>query len=453
MIENYLSNIINMENFVDGMLVVDENSVVVHVKYYREFMPFTEEEAVGKKLKELYPSVTLENSPILRALKYGERTSNLEGVMYTASGKAVNMRTSTFPIKENGRIIGAVNVANYLDWTKDEINVTPIGGQTYKKLYRTEDIIGRSPSIIELRRRIQRMAKTNSTVLIFGETGTGKELVAQSLHAESTRREKLFISQNCAAIPENLLESIFFGTTKGSYTGAENRPGIFEAADGGTIFLDEINSMSIPMQAKLLRVLEEKKVRRIGSVEEIRVNVRVIAAVNEPPLLCLKEKKLRADLFYRLAAVTLEIPTLRERMEDFDLLLSYFISQYNQEMGHHLKGVNRDADGILRRYEWPGNVREFRNVLESAYNFCDGDEIRREDLPKYIIQAVEEGEMERISEQKTLKEAMDEYEQRLIRRKIEQSRNFSDAAKQLGITRQTLYQKLLKYGITAEKNE
>lgn len=481
MIENYLSNIINMENFVDGMLIVDHNGVVVHLKNYREYSPFTEQEAVGKNLKELYPDLRLADSPVLRALRYGESTVNVEGTMVSYKGETIYLRTTTFPIKENETIIGAVNIVNYSQKERKEINVTPVGGRTYKTLYRLEDIIGRAPKVQELRQRIGRVAKTASSVLIYGETGTGKELVAQSIHTESSRKNKLFISQNCAAIPANLLESIFFGTAKGSYTGAENRPGIFEAADGGTVFLDEINSMDIGMQAKLLRALESKRITRIGGTQERQVDVRIIAATNEPPLSCMKNGQLRPDLFYRLGSVTIDIPPLRERLQDLSLLLGYYIAYYNREMHRNITGVSAEAEQILQGHLWPGNVRELRNAVEGAFNFCDGDVIEAEDLPQYILQVQKDRRLmesllsptslgmrqtpffdgidqasafheatalcmdgERFG---SLKEAVDAYERRVIVQEMKRARNFSRLAERLGITRQTLNQKLTKYGL------
>lgn len=459
MIENYLNNIINMENFVDGMLVVDQDAVVVHIKNYREYSPFTESEAIGKSLLDLYPGLDVATSPVLRALYLGESSINIEGTMVSYKGETVNLRTTTFPIKEGDKVIGAVNVANYSQYQRSEINVTPVGGRTYKKLYHLEDIIGRTPKIQELRRRISKVAKTSSSVLIYGETGTGKEMVAQSIHTESVRRDKMFISQNCAAIPANLLESIFFGTTKGSYTGAENRPGIFEAANGGTVFLDEINSMDISMQAKLLRALEDKKITRIGGMEERQVDVRIIAAVNEQPLACIREGKLRPDLFYRLGSVTIDVPPLRDRLEDLNLLLKYYIAHYNREMGKSIIGVEPEVEEILSDYQWPGNVREFRNVLEGAFNFCDGSTICREDLPYYILLLQEEERAGKLLASAdvpeiagtvgigagSLKAAVDAFERELILQEMKQAPNLSRLAERLGITRQTLNQKLTKY--------
>jgi len=464
MIENYLSSIITAGNFVDGVLVTDEVGTIVYWKNYQTYAPIPEKEAIGKSLLELYPDIQVETSPVFRALNYGECTIGKEGELVNFKGERIYLRGTTFPIKEGERIIGAINIVTYPQNAKSEIKVTPLGGRTYKKLYELTDIIGRSHRIQVLRSRIEKVAKTSSSVLIYGETGTGKEMVAQSIHTASARREKPFISQNCAAIPGNLLESIFFGTTEGSYTGAKNRPGIFEAADGGTIFLDEINSMDINIQAKLLRALEDKKIRRIGGTQERSVNVRIIAAVNEPPLDCIKRGKLRPDLFYRLGSVTIDIPSMRERLEDFDLLMQYYMNHYNREMERNITGVEPEVREILGTYHWPGNVRELRNVLEGAYNFCEGDTIRREDIPAYIFvlheeeqkrkqrenAAVPEAEEELnrgIHQGGSLKSSVDAFEKQLILKEMKHAKNLSQLAERLGITRQTLNQKLTKYGL------
>ncbi len=235
-----------------------------------------------------------------------------------------------------------------------------------------------------IKERIPMIADTDSSVLIYGETGTGKELVAQSIHTASKRRNKKFVSQNCAAIPGNLLESILFGTTKGSYTGAENKPGLFEIASGGTLFLDEINSMEISVQPKILKAIEEKQVVRLGGYEPIKTDIKIVSAVNENPLQCIAENKLREDLFYRLSVVQLNIPPLRERINDLFYLVSHFINIYNTSMHCNLIGIDEEVETIFRGYNWPGNVRELKNVIEGAFNVASARFIQKKDLPEYL---------------------------------------------------------------------
>jgi len=232
------------------------------------------------------------------------------------------------------------------------------------------------------------IADTESSVLICGETGTGKELTAQSIHTSSPRRGKRFVSQNCASIPANLLESILFGTVKGSYTGAENRPGLFELANGGTLFLDEINAMEISVQAKILKAIEEKQITRIGGLEPIPIDVKIVSAINQNPLDCIREGKLREDLFYRLSVVQLIMPPLRERHNDLFYLTYSFIQLYNEKMGRHIIGIDEEVENIFAAYDWPGNVRELKNVIEGAFNVTAAGFIQKKDLPAYMETAL-----------------------------------------------------------------
>ena len=271
LLENYLDIITNMENYVDGIMVTDTNANVVFLrKYYQGVSPAEEKAYIGRNLFEIYPDMDPAKSTIIKALTTGESTINFENTL-VIQRKSFIVYDDTFAIRENGQIIGAVCITHSPDRMQAamSLQLSSDSIQVKKDLYSAADIIGRSESIQTLRSQIHRVAQTSSSVLIYGETGSGKELVAQSVHTASRRKSKPFITQNCAAIPASLLESIFFGTVKGSYTGAENRAGIFETANGGTVFLDEINSMDIALQAKLLRVLEEKKVTRIGSTESI----------------------------------------------------------------------------------------------------------------------------------------------------------------------------------------
>ena len=302
----------------------------------------------------------------------------------------------------------------------------------------------------ELKERIRHVARNNSTVLIMGETGTGKELVAQSLHTCSDRADKPFISQNCAAIPANLLEGIFFGTEKGSYTGAETRKGLFELADGGTLFLDEINSMELSMQAKLLKVLEEKKARRLGGYREIPFNVRIICAMNEDPAEVMRAGRLREDLYYRIGVVKLRIPPLRERRGDIMVLAEHFIEKYNQEMGMHIHGISELTKNAFLNYEWRGNIRELKNTIESAFNTAQNGIITMKDIPE-LVQVSTENDMFKtpntisVPTAGSLKEMMDEYEKQIIFETLKRSKTMAEAAGKLKISRQNLRYKMKCY--------
>lgn len=267
MIKNYYDIISNIENFVDALVVVDnECNITYHKNFCKPKYLFEEKDFIGKKPWELWTNIKMEESTLYRAVKFGEKTYFKPQFIKFIDGEILEILDTTFELKLGEHIVGAVSASIIVnpDYDKNFINIYNMTTSSVNELYNIEDIIGESEKIQILKNKIYKVSKTNSSILIYGATGTGKELVAQSIHTLSKRKDKRFISQNCAAIPETLLESIFFGTTKGSYTGAENRPGIFEMADGGTIFLDEINSMGLNMQAKLLKAIEEKKITRIG---------------------------------------------------------------------------------------------------------------------------------------------------------------------------------------------
>ena len=245
-----------------------------------------------------------------------------------------------------------------------------------------EKIIGKSEKMKEIFKLIKNVAKGDATVLITGESGTGKELVARAIHNQSKRAKKLFVPVNCAAIPENLLESELFGYEKGAFTGAyERHLGKFEIANGGTIFLDEISTMPMPMQAKLLRVLQERVIDRVGGTNQIEINVRVISATNSDLKQEVDSKKFRSDLFYRLNVIPMNIPPLRERTEDVPLLVDHFLEKYNKEFGKRITRVARDAMETLSSYPWPGNVRELENLIERIVVLSDNNTITKDRLP------------------------------------------------------------------------
>ncbi|MEW5994938.1 MAG: sigma-54 dependent transcriptional regulator, partial [Candidatus Zixiibacteriota bacterium] len=245
-----------------------------------------------------------------------------------------------------------------------------------------DEIIGRSPEIVEIAKLIGQVAKTDAAVLVFGESGTGKELVARAIHRNSKRRNNAFLSVNCAALHETLLESELFGHEKGAFTGAYyKRVGKFEQADKGTLFLDEIGDMSMLTQSKLLRVLQEKVFERVGGNEPINVDVRIIAATNKSLVNCMKDGSFRVDLFYRLKVFSIYIPPLRERLSDIPLLVDHFCRRYAEEMGQPAKTASKKALQVLANYHWPGNVRELENNVHTALVMSKGDTLQPEDFP------------------------------------------------------------------------
>lgn len=314
--------------------------------------------------------------------------------------------------------------------------------------YLLANIIGNSEKIGKTVSLARKVASHNSPVLIVGETGTGKELFAHGIHNASLFSKGPFVPVNCAAIPDSLLESVLFGTVKGAFTGAVDIPGLFEQAEDGTIFLDEVNSMPFSLQAKLLRVLQDKAVRRIGSKTERPVNCRIISATNVDPFVAVKEQIIRSDLFFRLATVTVDIPPLRERKEDIKVLSLYFIRKFNEKFGLFVNSVSGDLIKLFEHYYWPGNVRELENIIESAMNFVDldADELELKHLPMYFQERLLN--TKEISGyipalQGTLRSNLLEYEKRVIHDALKRNNwNISKTAKELGILRQNLQHKV-----------
>jgi two-component system response regulator HydG len=314
--------------------------------------------------------------------------------------------------------------------------------------FNTGDIIGRSRVMLELLETVSLVAPTEATVLITGDSGTGKELIAGAIHLNSPRREKPFIQINCAAITETLLESELFGHERGAFTGADRRrEGRFRLAHGGSIFLDEVSEMSIAMQAKLLRVLQEKEIQRVGGEEVLKVDVRVMAATNKDLKKEIEAGGFREDLYYRLNVVTIAVPALRQRREDIPLLAQHFLETFAEKNRKHIKGFTPQAMDRLVRYNWPGNVRELMNAVERGVILCRSEYIAEKDFPLSVSQAeVAESELAREGLPADL--PLEEVEKVTILNTLESAGgNKSEAARRLGITRRTLHKKLKKYGV------
>lgn len=323
-------------------------------------------------------------------------------------------------------------------------------------------MVGSSERIKELSEQIETVAPMNSWVLITGENGTGKELVAKTVHNKSKRARKPFIAVNCAAIPENLIESELFGHEKGSFTGAtEMRRGKFDQANGGTLFLDEIGDMSLPTQAKVLRILQEQKFERVGGNQTIQVDVRVIAATNKDLVSEIKENRFREDLYYRLNVIPLKVPPLRERAEDIHDITKFYLDYFATELGREPKQISQKAVQALQAYSWPGNVRELKNTIERLSIMVKGEVIKLDDLPTEILDEVGDS----VSESSglirvmpdgdvSLKAAKNEFEKDFILKKLEENDwNISKTAQCLGIERTNLHRKIKSYNILEKESE
>ncbi len=322
-----------------------------------------------------------------------------------------------------------------------------------EQLERGQRIVGKSRVIEELRQQIGIAAPTNGRVLIHGENGVGKELVARAIHAQSVRQDGPFVEVNCAAIPEELIESELFGHERGAFTGAvSRRRGKFELADGGTLFLDEVGDMSVKTQAKVLRVLEEQAFERVGGKETLRVDVRVLAASNQNLPDLIAQGRFREDLFYRLSVIPVEVPPLRQRAEDIPLLVEHFIKLFSGENAKRPKTISVEALAYFLSYEWPGNVRELRNMVERLVIMTPGDVIGPEALPPPLRPRDPAATVEDTQREKTLKEAREAFERAYILGELRtHDWNMTRTADKLGIERSHLYRKLKIYGIAPPK--
>jgi len=309
-----------------------------------------------------------------------------------------------------------------------------------KKKYAIRNLVGKSPQMLKIFRIIDIVSRNVSNVFIIGESGTGKELVAKAIHYSGPFADKPFVAVDCASMPGTLIESQLFGHVKGAFTGAvKDKEGFFQAAEGGTLFLDQITDLDINLQAKLLRVLQEREVTPVGGTRPIPVNVRVIAATNRDPMECIEEGKLREDLFYRLNVVNITLPPLRERKEDIPLLVSHFIDLYSQIYGGRIE-ISPEVMEIFQSYSWPGNVRELENIIEGFFALGKRGKITREDLPSYLR---EKGE-----EEITLL-PWEEMERRMIEEALRRAGGVKTrAAELLGIDRKRLYRKLKKFSLS-----
>ncbi|MGB9904115.1 MAG: sigma-54-dependent transcriptional regulator [Desulfotomaculales bacterium] len=392
-------------------------------------MPEMDGLEVLKKAKEIQPRL-----PVIILTAHGTIETAIEAMKMGAA----DYLTKPFDLEELKIIIKQNLLVSQL--------VTEVNFLRAELARKYTDIIGESKAIREVKNMIERVARSNATVLITGESGTGKEVAAITIHQKSLRKDGPFVTVNCAALPEQLLESELFGHEKGAFTGAVARKlGRFELADRGTIFLDEITEMPLSMQAKLLRVLQEKAFERVGGTETLYVDVRVIAATNRNLEKAIEEGKLREDLYYRLNVFQIHMPPLRERKEDIPLLARYFVEKFRPT---YLVGkISAEAMELLVRYHWPGNIRELQNVIERAAIICQGNEILPEHLPKELL-AVQKPPAGAIIYFPDQGICLEEVEKELILKALEKTGgNQTKAAQLLGITRSALLYRSQKYGI------
>lgn len=439
-----------------GVHVIDElGKTIIYNRKMMELEAMHVEDVINKKLRDVFMFYEDQESTLLEALHEGKTSINKKQTYFNNKGKEITTINDTHPIIEKGKIIGAIEIAK--DITKFEKLIRE--KRPDKTLYTFDSIIGESNIIKEVIEQGKRVTRTSSSVLIIGETGTGKELFAQSIHHYSDRANKPFISQNCAALPNSLIEGLLFGTKIGAFTGATERPGLFEQAHEGTILLDEINSLSTSLQAKLLRVIQEKTFRRIGDTKDTPVNVRILATINEDPLIAIQEGRLREDFYYRLSVVSLHIPPLRKRKSDIPLLVHSFIHKFNRKFQMNVRKINEEIFHLFYDYEWPGNVRELEHVIEGAMNLIvTEDQIHFSHLPSHFRNKTHFKENNPNTFLRTtstltykpftkpLKEQLEEFEHYYIHKVLEQhDYNITQTAKQLGLSRQSLQYRMKKF--------
>lgn len=440
-----------LDNIRDGVISIDRNGRITTInRIARRVLDCEHAELIGKDVKLL----NLPDHTILECLE-GKHYNNLKKNLILDGGRFQYFSTGR-PITDfSGRIVGAVEI----DRDMQEIKIL---AQSISEPGRVtfSDFIGENPLIKQLLSYAQKIAKTESIVSIRGESGTGKELFAQAIH-ESSERSGPFVPINCAALPEPLLESELFGYIAGAFTGArkEGKPGLFESAGGGSILLDEIGDMPLSVQAKILRVIQEKRVRRIGSSREVPVNTRIITATNRNLEQLVHDKLFREDLYYRINVLPIHIPPLRERPEDIPLLVEHFLFQLGTKLHKHPQTLSREALDKLCHHTWPGNVRELKNVIERAAILCDSDRID----PDYILLSFEVGKtmMQSVSgpaapsalQEHTLQALLDGYEKQLITETLQRSASVRQAARTLNISHTALLNKLKKHRLQIEKRK
>lgn len=441
-----------------GIHVIDSNErTVIYNKKMREIEGMGIEDVLDKNLMDVFDFGAAEESTLLQVLKSRESIQNVKQTYFNNKGQEITTINHTFPITENGTVIGAMEIAK--DVTKLEKMIHENMSKKDEIRYTFDQILGQSPLLKEAIETGKRAARTASSVLIIGEIGTGKELFARSIHHDSPRSEQAFFSQNCAALPDTLMETLLFGIEE--QPDAEGRSGLFEQADGGTILFDEIDSLSPALQTKLLKVIQEKKVRREGGNTDIFVDVRILATISEDPIDAIAAGNLRKDLYYRLSAVSIFIPPLRERKDDIELLTSAFIDKYNHLFGMDVLSVDEEVKNYFQQYEWPGNIRELEHVIEGAMNLMDHEEtisfdhlpiqFRNKSVNCGLSNDLEKAEGFLYQSDKAilpLDDYIQEAETYYITKALQHHDfNITKTAKALGMSRQNLQYRIRKYNI------
>ena len=453
----------------DSLSIINKEGIVEYTKRIKNDLDMIsyDKDRMGKTIFEAFRNLDTDNSSVLKAIKTGKVASNERQILISGNVKIV-VEGDTYPIfDDHGQIQGVVDAIRYLEYYN--YNREQDDGSNSI----LNSIVTKNQKLKRIKDSLPEIARNDSNVFLYGETGTGKEIFAQVIHMLSNRKNRPMITQNCAAIPQNLMESTFFGTETGGFTGAENKQGLFELADHGTLFLDEINSMDVQMQAKLLTAIEKGTIRRVGGQRDIPFDTRIICASNEHPKSLLQNSRMREDLYYRISSVKIIIPPLRERKEDILPLAEHFIEVYNKKMGKNITGLTEMTLQTFMNWSWPGNVRELRNIIESAFNYETTDKITLgavsellEEInnkgAEYHAGLIESGnkalsdgqssDIERVKQMLAggcvnIEELLEDYERKIILEALKQNRKLKVAAEKLGISPQRLDYRLRKLNL------
>lgn len=454
----------------DYILVVNKDYEIVYNSRFDSKMATPSGKAY-KNFFEMYPSLGKSNSSIVKTMSTGVGIFNDVQEWTDINGKVYVTQNLTIPLFNEGKVVGVVeltkdlttvgditNKEDFLEKISKENKYTPNRESNDKLTF--EDILTINDEMLSAIEQAKLFTQNNNPILIYGETGTGKEMFAQAIINHMSYPNQKVIIQNCAAVPENLIEGILFGTTKGSYTGAENKKGLFEEADNGIFFLDELNALPYAVQGKLLRVLQEGTFRPIGSNVEKKTNVKIIAAINIDPMEAIEKNILRKDLFYRLSSSLIYLPPLRERKDDIEYLIDNYIDYFNLEYGKKVKGISEELRDFFLSYNWEGNVRELKHVIESMITMTHNEYLEYTELPLYLTKGkksdsknnkvnLKDGLSINLDEDSyNLREAIDVVEKELITKVLSKTKgNKTKAGEILGIPRQTLKYKMDKLGI------
>jgi len=460
-----------LDRLDDGVIITDrDGTILFYNRAQSKIDGIPSKNAMGLKVTDIY-ELSRRTSLVMQCIIHNASIKNKAFFYRTVAGKVVNTITSAYPLYSKGRANGAICFVKDYELLRRSTPMptrepfhADLGNGTR---FRFSDIIGSSRWLKQVMGIARKAADSSSPIMIQGETGTGKELFAQSIHNHGPRRDHKFVALNCAAIPHDLLEGMLFGTSRGAFTGALDKAGLFEMAHGSTIFLDELLAMPIDLQAKLLRVLQDKRIRRLGSLKETRVDVKIISSVNQDPRSAIREEKLRTDLYYRLGVVIVKLPPLGRRLDSMDELAAHFIEKYNTRLGTNVKSISREVMELFTAYHWPGNIRELEHLIEGAMNMAGQDETiglqhfgpgldcleqmdavcTDPDVSFLNDMGVPTDPVDHTPVTENFAQSQKQREEAAVKTALIQTRgNVTQAAKILGISRQLLHYKIKKFG-------